>query len=144
LKALALAGVGAYRRYVSPHKGYACAYRVHRSGLSCSAHAERVIRRFGLLRGLALVRRRLGRCGDVHRQHHGAQRVLQRGSCDLPCDIPCDGSEVKGLGHCLDCADCGCDGDRRGERKQERESKRRRERERKKENEQQRGRSATL
>lgn len=126
MKALALAGVGAYRRYVSPHKGFACAYRVHRNGLSCSAHAERVIRRFGVVRGLALVQRRLARCGQVHRLHHGAQRASQRGSCDLPCDIPCDGSEVRGLGHCLDCADCGCDGDRRGERKHQRRRERKR------------------
>jgi uncharacterized protein len=119
VKALALAGVGAYRRYVSPHKGFACAFRVHRDGLSCSAHAERVIRRCGVTRGLALLRRRLARCGDVHRQHHGPQRSMQRGSCDLPCDIPCDGSEIKGLGHCFECADCGCDGRRRDERKGE-------------------------
>jgi uncharacterized protein len=115
LKALALAGVGVYRRYVSPHKGFACAWRVHRRGQSCSAFAERAIRRCGARRGMALLRRRLARCGQVHRQHHPRHaplRQAQRGSCDAPCDISCDGSELKPVGSLCDCASCGCDGQR--------------------------------
>jgi uncharacterized protein len=109
LKLLALAGVGVYRRYVSPHKGFSCAMRVHRGGPSCSAFAERVLRRFGVWRGVVLLRRRLARCGQAFERHHGsALRTAQRGSCDAPCDLPCDGSELK---HCdvtpCDCADCG-------------------------------------
>jgi uncharacterized protein len=117
LKSLTLAGVGAYRRYVSPRKGFACAMRVHRGGQSCSAFAERVIRRFGVRRGVSLLQRRLARCGDAHRRHHAEQRSLQRGSCDLPCDIPCDGSELM---HCditpCDCADCGGNDDKKRKR----------------------------
>jgi uncharacterized protein len=108
LKALALVSVGVYRCYVSPHKGFSCAWRVHRRGSSCSAFAERAIRRCGVPRGMALLQRRLRRCGNVHRQHHALLRQAERGSCDAPCDIPCDGSELK---HCdatpCDCADCG-------------------------------------
>jgi uncharacterized protein len=118
VKAIALAGVGAYRRYLSPHKGFACAMRVHGGGQSCAAFAERVIGRFGVQRGARLLRRRLARCGDAHRRHHGDRRLSQRGSCDLPCDIPCDGSELK---HCdvspCDCADCGGNNDKKRKRR---------------------------
>ncbi len=119
MKAFALLGVGAYRRYVSPRKGFACAMRVHGGGQSCSAFAERVIRRFGAPRGLLLLQRRLERCGDTFARHHAsATRTRQRGSCDAPCDLPCDGSELR---HCdvtpCDCGDCGNNGDKKRRRK---------------------------
>lgn len=113
MKSLALAGIGTYRRYVSPRKGFACAYRVHRGAASCSRLGERAIRRFGVVAGLQVLRERLARCGEVHRDAHrrpahrvGAALRSQRGSCDLPCDIPCDGSELVDV---CDCADCGDD-----------------------------------
>ena len=43
--------IGAYQRYLSPYKGFCCAYRAHTGRASCSALGARVIRRHGLLAG---------------------------------------------------------------------------------------------
>lgn len=109
-QALVLAGIGVYRRYLSPRKGFACAHRVHLGGPSCSRVGERLIRRYGVLAGSRVLRERLARCAHVHRRLHASQR----GSCDVPCDIPCDGSELRHLGDVCNCVDCGsCGGDRK-------------------------------
>ena len=54
---------------------------------------------------LVLLRRRLKRCGEVHRQFHppGPRPLAaQRGDCDVGCDAPGDGCDV--------CDGCdGCD-----------------------------------
>ena len=124
LRTLALWAITAYRRWLSPHKGFACAHRVHQGGPSCSAVGLRLIRRHGVWHGVPLLRQRLRRCGDVHRRYHPAPRRLfsgllqrQRGDCDPPCDLPCDGDRDG----CLDCVDCGCDAcdwrDRKRDRK---------------------------
>ena len=54
--------IGAYQRYVSPHKGYCCAYRSFTGARSCSSYAKRSISRAGFLGGLLLLKRRLRAC----------------------------------------------------------------------------------
>jgi putative component of membrane protein insertase Oxa1/YidC/SpoIIIJ protein YidD len=113
---LALAAIRGYQRWISPYKGFHCAYRVHTGCASCSALGHRVIRRFGVWDGLPLLRERMARCGAVHEAHRQQQVMTaatvaaeprrlpaaQRGDCDLGCapDLPCDGHHG--------CA--GCDG----------------------------------
>jgi putative component of membrane protein insertase Oxa1/YidC/SpoIIIJ protein YidD len=58
----AIALIGTYQRYVSPHKGFCCAYRVHTGRSSCSEFARRAIRRLGLIEGLSLLRLRFAAC----------------------------------------------------------------------------------
>jgi putative component of membrane protein insertase Oxa1/YidC/SpoIIIJ protein YidD len=121
--ALALGLIRAYQRWVSPYKGFACAHRVHRGGPSCSVVGARVLRRFGLWRGLPVLRLRLRTCGAVHQLHRAQPTHLrphprrmfsglvlrQRGDCDLPCDVgDCDGPGGKKDWLC-DCLSCGCD-----------------------------------
>ena len=121
MKDAALAAIGVYQRYVSPYKGFCCAYRVHTGRASCSALGARVIRRWGVLRGLAVLKLRLRRCGEVHRRCASRPRPLaaQRGSCDL--DLPgvdadcCDAADV------CDC--CDCDWRRRDKVKPQRQRK---------------------
>lgn len=121
MRGAALAAIGVYQRYVSPHKGFCCAYRVHTGRASCSALGARVIRRWGLWPGLQVLRQRLRRCSDVHRRCESRPRPLasQRGHCDL--DLPgvdadcCDAVDV------CDCCDCGWPN--RGKRKPERKRK---------------------
>lgn len=116
---LALAAIRGYQRHLSPHKGFSCAYRCATGRASCSAHGYRVIERFGLWNGLALLQRRLRLCGDVHRSRPRTvpNPVLhaQRGECDCACDPSClpdlsCGSGKSGIckaGEC--CSDCSCD-----------------------------------
>ncbi len=110
-----------YRRFLSPHKGFACAYRVNGRGASCSAFAERVLRRGCGLEAIPLIRRRLIICRSVHHAEmrpmsFGARWHRQRGDCDLPF-FDCgdalqvfDSDIVKGKTRlfrgCLDGGDC--------------------------------------
>ena len=124
MRLLALCLIRAYQRWLSPHKGFSCAYRVHCGRASCSALGYRVIRRHGCLLGLALLRQRLGLCGVAHRRYgvapsprlsHSGQRGLCDAGCDLPGDCPaCDLPGVRALSSLCDalsCCDCGsgCD-----------------------------------
>lgn len=110
----ALLAIRAYQRFLSPLKGYACAFRVLTGRDSCSAYGYRVIERFGLLRGMALLRRRTRACSRHYHAHRAAASAMryrtarhqaQAGYCD--CDLPstdctnyaCDASEL------LDCCD---------------------------------------
>jgi uncharacterized protein len=108
VRRFALALIGAYQRWISPRKGFHCAYRVHCGGAGCSAVGARLIRRHGLWAGLPLLRERLRRCGAVH-AHAPARRPLaaQRGDCDIGCidlpDLDCDGP---GRWRLCDAADC--------------------------------------
>jgi len=125
---LALAAIRGYQRHLSPHKGFSCAYRVATGRASCSHHGYRVIERCGLWTGLALLRRRLRLCGEVHRSRLAARTAArnpvlhyQRGDC-VPCDcdasclpdLPCDMSDVSWRDadcvcdacQCVDCGNC--------------------------------------
>jgi putative component of membrane protein insertase Oxa1/YidC/SpoIIIJ protein YidD len=58
----AIALIGGYQRYVSPHKGFCCAYRAQTGRPSWSEFARRAIRRLGLIEGLLLLRLRFAAC----------------------------------------------------------------------------------
>jgi putative component of membrane protein insertase Oxa1/YidC/SpoIIIJ protein YidD len=51
-----------YRRYISPHKGYRCAYHAATGRRSCSRFAQQAIRKCGVWNGARLLRRRFERC----------------------------------------------------------------------------------
>ncbi|MCC7701088.1 membrane protein insertion efficiency factor YidD [Janthinobacterium sp. GW460P] len=110
-KRLALWTIRAYQRYLSPWKGFSCAYRVLKGRDSCSAYGHKVIARHGLGPGLLLLQRRLRACGEHHRQHlvlhpparRSARRRAQAGYCD--CDVPlldcaCDCADVANVLNC--------------------------------------------
>ncbi|OYU25284.1 MAG: hypothetical protein CFE41_22090 [Burkholderiales bacterium PBB2] len=135
LQILALALIRGYQRFLSPRKGFVCAYRVHRRhAAGCSALGYRAIRRLGVWRGLGVLRLRLAACGDLHRRCQaemaevagvaGSGRrplAAQRGDCDCGCDLgdlggcnSCDASDGSRIFSRLidgcSCCDCGCDG----------------------------------
>jgi putative component of membrane protein insertase Oxa1/YidC/SpoIIIJ protein YidD len=98
-----MAGIRAYQRYLSPHKGHGCAYRLQRGhGSGCSGVGLRLIRRHGAWRGLWLLRERLRRCAVAAQALRGAGRRPrvprgQRGDCDCSLDACC----------ALEACDCG-------------------------------------
>jgi uncharacterized protein len=55
-----------YQRYVSPYKGYICAFRVHTGRCSCSEFARRVVLKHGIMKMMTLLPRRFGRCQDSY------------------------------------------------------------------------------
>ena len=90
MRSLALLGITAYQRYVSPHKGYSCAYRAWTGHRSCSVFGYRAIRRHGVWAGLVALRRRFARCAEacatLRTLPPGTGR--QRGFCDVGCELP--------------------------------------------------------
>lgn len=92
MRRLALAAIRFYQRRLSPRKGFCCAYRYHTGRAGCSELGFRAIRRYGLWRGLAVLRARLTRCSIAHRRYtrHGLALGAQAGFCDAGCDLPCD------------------------------------------------------
>ncbi len=103
MKGLLLWAIGLYQRFVSPYKGYSCAYRVYKGGQGCSGYGYRVISRYGTGMGMALLRRRLQACSIQFRLHN-RPRHRQAGSCDLP-SLECHGCDTS-CGDAIDFADC--------------------------------------
>ncbi len=110
---LVIAMILAYKRVLSPWKGFACAYRVRTGRESCSTLGLRSVRRFGVVKGLLVLRERTHRCGVAFRRSHqqlGRPPISQRGDCDLgcsaPCDAGCDLPSGKSLSWVGDCASC--------------------------------------
>ncbi|WP_197433041.1 membrane protein insertion efficiency factor YidD [Janthinobacterium sp. B9-8] len=100
-----------YKKYISPYKGFCCAYHVHTGRASCSTLGFRAVRRYGVFAGLAVLRQRMARCGQVYRQHTPLQRrppIAQRGDCDLP-----GNSSFSDAGDWLSCCCNNCDWPRR-------------------------------
>uniref|UniRef100_UPI003451BAF6 membrane protein insertion efficiency factor YidD n=1 Tax=Hylemonella sp. TaxID=2066020 RepID=UPI003451BAF6 len=132
MRRILLTAIRAYQRYLSPYKGFGCAYRLHTGRLGCSALGYRAIRRYGIVKGLSILRRRTYLCGVAHRRYAASpQRPprAQRGDCDLGCDLPMDfaanlpgGKSCSNPGSYVSCCDCGsCDWpDRKKNKEQER------------------------
>lgn len=94
---IALTLIRAYQHYLSPHKHFACAYRVMYGGSGCSGVGFRLIRRYGVIIGYRLLRKRLARCRFAHQQMRPrGLGYYQRGECDMT-DCFCE------------IAECGCD-----------------------------------
>lgn len=107
---LALWAIRLYQRHLSPVKGFSCAYRLATGGQNCSAYGYRVIGRLGLRAGLALLDRRLLRCGAAHRAMsapaaRNPKLHYQRGDCD------CGGCDIGDLDGCGSCGGCDLPGD---------------------------------
>lgn len=123
MKFIVLSAIRFYQRAISPYKGFCCAYAAHTGHASCSALGYRAIRRMGVWHGLAVLDRRLHRCGIAHRRYHpgalGRQGgFLDCGGCDVgngcdvgSCDMPSGGghshsSACDGPSSCGDGGNC--------------------------------------
>lgn len=126
LVSTALLAIRAYQRWVSPNKGFACAYRVHTGRCGCSQLGYRAIRRFGVGLGWRVLRQRMALCGVAHRRFSPVRPrppARERGdcACDLPCDLDLSPSPGK-LDLCDVCNGCdagGCDWPSRKDRQQD-------------------------
>ncbi|MEJ8851262.1 membrane protein insertion efficiency factor YidD [Variovorax rhizosphaerae] len=113
LDASASAMIGVYQRYVSPYKGFCCAYRVHTKRRSCSAYAKSIIDRLGAMALFAAMPRQFARCkaaclalvasrsaAELPSEEQREKRPWwERCDCNpldcldlsqLSCDVPCD------------------------------------------------------
>ena len=84
-----------YQRYISPRKGFCCAYRLrHRRRDSCSQFAKRAIGKLGLLPGVRLLGRRFDKCERAARAQRDGSRRREKG---------------RWKDHCWSAANYGCD-----------------------------------
>ena len=91
-----------YQRYLSPYKGFSCAYRVlneERGETSCSSFARLLIAEKGLRASLPEIRARFKQCGTAHRtlreqkaQQKEAENLHRakfvKSSLETPADLP--------------------------------------------------------
>ena len=136
MKTIVLAAIAGYQRYISPHKGYRCAYTCRTGHRSCSALGYRAIRMHGAWFGVAVLLKRFERCAAAAKRHTNAPRLRksQAGFCDIgcPCDIPsCDLPSIEcghGASSALECCsfspcDCGSCGEWRRSSKETNDEK---------------------
>ena len=69
----ALLGIYFYQRWLSPRKGYRCAYSVLHGGTGCSGYAKAAIRERGLLAALPIVRARFRDCRAAFSEIRGEE-----------------------------------------------------------------------
>jgi len=55
-----------YQRYISPHKGYCCAYRFYSNKMSCSEFAKKCFMKYGFKKSFILSRHHLKKCKDIY------------------------------------------------------------------------------
>ncbi|HEY9617997.1 MAG TPA: membrane protein insertion efficiency factor YidD [Microcoleaceae cyanobacterium] len=80
-----------YQKRLSPHKGFACAYRVLYGNESCSQYIKRTIQAKGLWQSLPLIRERFQACKS-------ANQILQRLSRLQPkCNLAAIGNEDEAI-----------------------------------------------
>ena len=123
MKNLALLLISSYQKYISPYKGYSCAYRVATGDVGCSGYGKKVIGRFGIIKGYALLKRRFIDCKickdelDKEKSHNHKKRFnhSQRGDCSGldcaigDCGLPNPGDACLDLfGNATDAIEC-CD-----------------------------------
>jgi putative component of membrane protein insertase Oxa1/YidC/SpoIIIJ protein YidD len=116
MRSIALLAITAYQRFVSPHKNSCCAYRVYTGNQSCSALGYRAIRLYGVVQGIAVLRKRFVRCSEAYRRHRYFfhSRDHQYGFVDLDYDdSSCESCEPPSVNiprealKYVDCCDCG-------------------------------------
>jgi putative component of membrane protein insertase Oxa1/YidC/SpoIIIJ protein YidD len=105
--------IGAYQRYLSPYKGFCCAYRAHTGKRSCSSYGRAIVQKLGLFAFLTALPRQFERCKLAYQKLLASRALMSANAstsnpkkkknsdcspCDvadaasnLPCDaVPCD------------------------------------------------------
>lgn len=118
MKKIIIYSINLYQKYISPYKGFSCAYGVATGKITCSCYGKKVFERFGVIKGYRLLKRRFKDCaicsnelkkrreeirklqstyslnnsqrGDIDA---GCIEALFDGACDFACDLGCDKAE---------------------------------------------------
>jgi len=51
-----------YQKYISPHKGYCCAYRAYSGNASCSEYAKIAIKKNGFIKAIPSIKKQFLKC----------------------------------------------------------------------------------
>jgi len=91
LDKLAISGINGYQRYISPYKGYKCAYSYYTKGCSCSEYAKQSIENYGIIKSIPLINLRLKECRVVYFENKEARKNSEVDACN----------EIAGVCACL-------------------------------------------
>lgn len=95
-----------YQRYISPHKGYRCAYAILHNQPSCSNSVINIIEINGLIRGWQLIMQQFNYCSLAYSkiQKEENNKKKEKNSWCHPCDsINCIPTKGTGESAC-DCS----------------------------------------
>ena len=119
LRAPALLAIQGYQRFLSPYKGYGCAYRLAYGGTGCSGYAKHAIAQSGMIRAIPQILRRFAACKAAARNLHDTEESKETrkkrkdrwyDQCDVLacCDIRlCGRGKSPGADSASDCTpDC--------------------------------------
>ena len=89
--------IALYKRYISPHKGYRCAYSALHGGDSCSTAIEKIIQSHGTYRSLHLVYRQMINCSNAYevlaskkrKNNHKQKGKKKKDNENVACELPC-------------------------------------------------------
>ncbi len=99
-KPSALALIAGYQKFISPHKGYSCAYNaLHPNSSSCSEYGKQAISIHGVFPGYSLLQHRLEQCRQAYAalraMPHSAGNLIIKGGtqvaddCNAACNESC-------------------------------------------------------
>ena len=74
----AIISINLYQKYISPHKGYCCAYKVHHNDVSCSQFAKLTIKDIGLLKSISKILNRFKECKDSNNYIQNEYEINQK------------------------------------------------------------------
>ena len=107
MKYVSVALIKAYQKYISPYKGYSCAYRILYGGESCSEYVKNTILQQGTLEALILSRQRFNRCQEANIILNSRLMSATHKNCNEPQDF-CIPEPIQG---CLCSPSCCQSGD---------------------------------
>ena len=104
MRRLAITSIIGYQRYLSPHKGFCCAYHHETGKDSCSAYALRVVRRKGALALFTALPRQFARCREAYQMYLSRQQKPLWGQDKKRKFTACDACDCA---FSVDVCDCG-------------------------------------
>ena len=74
----AIAAITGYQKYISPRKGFSCAYRVLHNTDSCSQYIKKLITKYGIIDAIPLANQRFKSCKNASLILHSETQKKQR------------------------------------------------------------------
>jgi len=88
---VAIAFITTYQKYLSPYKGFRCAYSVFHNADSCSKHIVNCIKKYGLIGGWDNIKKQFSLCSLAKiKLQDKEEKEKEKEKCCQPADI-CSG-----------------------------------------------------
>ncbi|MGD1524574.1 membrane protein insertion efficiency factor YidD [Vibrio harveyi] len=107
LNRLAILCIRGYQRFISPHKGYRCAYGVLHNSSGCSGAVIDILRDKGILAGMPAIKQRFADCKSACDELERRREDKKKNRCCIEPDDACDCVEFNKVCDATpDCGDC--------------------------------------